>query len=187
MLRHIEEYGTYVEITGFRDIPIDNSEEFMKSMRNLKLQGVAVQFFNAELIASWEHLYLAVLDALLAFRNGWNISKDLAMEVMLYASAQRQIRKAIDLAGVKQSCANVAIVMVNENQGMVKRTLAAVSERLSKQPDETVLELSKSKAACIRRAFGISEVEIASVSEKNPDKALVDLVIERMALLATQL
>jgi len=187
MLRHIEEHGKCVEITGFRDIQIEDAEEFVKSMRNSNQRNIAVQFFDAELIATWEHMHFAVLDALLAFRNGWNISRDLAMEVMLYASAQRQIRKAIDLAGVKQGSSDVAMMIIGEDQAAVKRTLSAVSERLGKQPDETVLELSKSKTSRIRRAFGISEAEIATVSEKNPDKALVNLVIERMALLATQL
>ena len=187
MLRHIEEHGKCVEITGFRDVTIDNAEEFVKSMRNPKRRNITVQFFNAELIATWQHLYFAVLDALLAFRNEWNVSKDVAMEVMLYVSAQRQIRKAIELVGVKRGCANVAMVIVGENQTEVKRTLSALSERLGKQPVETVLEFSRGKSSGVRRAFGIAEAETATISEKNPDKALVNLVIERMALLATQL
>ena len=187
MLRHIEEDGKYVEITGFRDVSIGNPEEFVKSINSLKQPDVTVQFFNAQLVATWEHLYFAVLDALLAFRNGWNISKALAMEAMLYASAQRQIRKAIELLGVKSGCIGLGLVIIGEDKVAVQRTLLAISEHLEKQPDETVLELSESKTSSIRRAFEISETEIKTVAEKQPDKALVNLVIERMALLATQL
>jgi len=40
----------------------------------------------------------------------------------------------------------------------------------------------------IREAFGVTETELETVMEKtNGAQALVDLVIERMALLSTQL
>jgi len=48
---------------------------------------VEVQLFDASLVTTWEHLYFAALDSLTAFRNRENISRSLAMETMLYASA----------------------------------------------------------------------------------------------------
>jgi hypothetical protein len=65
--------------------------------------------------------------------------------------------------------------------------LSMVSKNIGGQRDEKVLELSKEKAVTIRRVFSISEAELRAVMEKNDaDKAMIDLVIERMALLATQ-
>jgi len=53
--------------------------------------------------------------------------------------------------------------------------------------DETVLEISKEKAALIRKVFGISDLELETVmKEGKMEDALSDLVIECMALLATQ-
>jgi tRNA threonylcarbamoyladenosine modification (KEOPS) complex Cgi121 subunit len=186
LLRYIEEYGKYVEITGFNNVKIENAEEFLKAIRK-EQQDTAVQFFNAELVATWQHLYFAVLNALTAFRNKSNISKNVLMEVMLYGSAQRQIRKAIALVGVKRDSTNVAVVIIGEKPDVIKTVLSAVSKRLDTELDETVLALSKSKAQSIRRAFDISEKELETVIRKgDAQQALVNLVVEKIALLSTQ-
>jgi KEOPS complex subunit Cgi121 len=188
LLKYIEEYAKYVETTGFRNVKIEATAEFLNAIRKEQQQNTAVQFFNAELVATWQHLYFAVLNALTAFKSKRNISKSVAIEVMLYASAQRQIRKAIDLIGVKRDSAQVAVVIVGESPSSVKAVFSAVSKRVGAEPDDTVLELSKEKTRSIRRAFGISEKELETVMEKNNvEQALVDLVIERIALLSTQL
>jgi tRNA threonylcarbamoyladenosine modification (KEOPS) complex Cgi121 subunit len=188
LLKCIEETGKYVEITGFRNVRVGDAEEFVKAVRNEKQQRVWVQFFDAELVATWQHLHFAVLNALLAFKNERNISKSVAMEAMLYASAQRQIKKAIAFMGVKCDSANVAVVIIGESLDSVKAVLSAVSKRIGAEPDEAVLELSRKKAQRIREAFGITEKELEAVMEKNnADQALVKLVIERMALLSTRL
>jgi tRNA threonylcarbamoyladenosine modification (KEOPS) complex Cgi121 subunit len=188
LLKYIEEAGKYVEITGFRNVGIKDAEEFVKATRKETPQSVWVQFFDAELVATWQHLYFAVLNALLAFKNERNISKSVAMEAMLYASAQRQIRKALQFIGVKRDSANVAVVIVGESPGSVKAVFSAVSKRVDEEPDDAVLEVSKEKARGIREAFGITETELETVTEKNNgNHVLVNLVIERMALLSTQL
>jgi KEOPS complex subunit Cgi121 len=188
MLKYIEEAGKYVEITGFRNLSIEDAEDFVKAARKGAPQSSCVQFFNAELVATWQHLYFAVLNALLAFKNERNISKSVAMEAMLYASAQRQIRKAIDLMGVKCSSANVAVVVIGESAESVESFLSEVSKRVGEKNDDDVLELSKEKVQGIREAFGITETAVETVMEKdNGEDALVDLVIERVALLSTQL
>ena len=188
MLKYIAEAGKYVEITGFRNVGIKDAEEFVKAARAELPQSTWVQFFDAELVATWQHLYFAVLNALLAFKSERNISKSAAMEVMLYASVQRQIRKAIQLVGVKCDSANVAVVVIGESADSVKAFLSAVSKRVGKEPEDGVLEILNEKVRVIREAFGITETELETVMEKNNGaQALVDLVIERMALLSTQL
>lgn len=188
MLKHIAETGKYVEITGFRNITIGDAEEFLKTVCQEKQQRVWVQFFDAEMVATWQHLHFAVLNALLAFKNERNISKGVSMEAMLYASAQHQIRRAIDLMGVKCDSSNVAAVIIGESVDSVKTVLSAVSENIGLEPDESVLELSRKKAQRIREIFGITEKELEAVMEKNNvEQALVKLVIERVALLSTRL
>jgi KEOPS complex subunit Cgi121 len=188
LLKYIEEAEKYVELTGFRNVNIGDAEEFVKAAREETPQTAWIQFFDAELVATWQHLYFAVLNALLAFRNERNISKSVAMEVMLYASAQRQIRKAIQLMGVKRDSANVAVVIIGEKPDSVQAVLSAVSKRVGAEPDETVLELTKKKTQNIRKAFEISANELEAVMEKkNAKQALVNMVIERTALLSTLL
>jgi tRNA threonylcarbamoyladenosine modification (KEOPS) complex Cgi121 subunit len=188
MLKHIEETGEYVEITGFRSVDVEDAEEFVKAVREETPQGSWVQFFDAELVATWQHLYFAVLNALIAFRNGKNISKSVAMETVLYASAQRQIRKALQFIGVKRDSANVAVVIMGENPASIKELLSAVSKRVGVEPDDSVLEVSRKKVQCIHKAFGITTQELETVAKKGDnERELVDLIVERVALLSTQL
>ena len=187
MLKYVEEAGKYVELTGFRNVSVKDAEEFVKAAREATPQTASVQFFDADLVATWQHLYFAVLNALVAFKNERNISKSLAMEVMIYASAQRQIRKALQLIGVKHDSVNVAVVIIGVNPDSVRAAVSAVSKRVGVEPDETVLELTREKTQLIRKAFGISTEELEAVDEKDAAQALVNLVIERTALLSTQL
>jgi tRNA threonylcarbamoyladenosine modification (KEOPS) complex Cgi121 subunit len=187
LLKHIEEFGKYAEITGFRNVKIKNIQEFLKKMHEEKLSNVEAQFFDAKFVASWEHLYFAVLNALTAFKNKENISKSVTMETMLYASSQRQIRKAMELLGIKPETSEVALLIIGRNPETVKSALRLVSASVKAQRDDTVLELSEEKRRNIQKAFGISDLELKTVMKKNGlEKALTNLVIEQMALLTTQ-
>jgi tRNA threonylcarbamoyladenosine modification (KEOPS) complex Cgi121 subunit len=188
LLKPIEEAGKYVEITGFRNVDIKDAEEFVKVARKGTPKSCWVQFFDAELVATWQHLYFAVLNALLAFRSGRNVSKSVAMEAMLYASAQRQISKALQFIGVKRDAKNVAVVVLGESPASVEAILSAVAKRVGVEPDESVLAISEEKAQRIREAFGITVTELETVMGKGDGvQALVDLVVERVALLSTRL
>jgi len=185
-MRTIEEFEKRVKITGFRNIRIENVEGFIKASRNEKLPDVEIQFFNAQYVATWQHLYFAALNALTAFNNGENLSKNIAVETLLYASAQRQIRKAMQTMGIRADTKDVAILIIGEKTRNIKSALTAISKHLKTEADDSVLELSNDKSKSIRKIFGISDEEVETIKKKNDScQALVDLVIERMALLST--
>jgi len=187
LLKHLQEFGKYIAIAGFRNVEIEDVDAFLERVRNVLGKKVEIQFFDAELVASWQHLYFAALNALKAFENKENISKSLAVEVLLYASAQRQIRKATELLGVKKGLKDMAVLIIGISNDEVEAALSAVSKVVGGKRDDEVLELSQRKRAAIRRVFEISEAEIeATANGKTLEKALIDLVIERMALLATE-
>jgi len=187
LLEYIEEFGKYVAITGFRNAKIKDTEEFFKIIRREKQSNIEIQFFDAKSVATWQHMYFAVLNALTAFKNKGNISQSLAMETMLYASAQRQIRRAMELVGIKHDSSNIAVLLIGEEPEPVELALSMISKHIKAMRDDMVLDLSEKKTKIIQKAFGISDLEIETIAKKNgPEKALTDLVIERMALLATQ-
>jgi KEOPS complex subunit Cgi121 len=187
LLKYIEEFGKYVTITGFRNVKIEDTEGFLKTMHKEKLSNVEIQFFDAKFVASWQHLYFAALNALTAFRNKENISKSIAMETLLYASAQRQIRKAMELLGIKPETSEIALLIIGQNPEIVKSALPIISAIANVQYDDTVLEFSKEKRKIIQKAFRISDLELKTAMKKDGlEKALTNLVIEQMALLATQ-
>ncbi len=187
MLRYIEEFRKHVVTAGFSDVKIKDTEEFIKKIREEKPSNVEVQFFDAKFVATWQHLYFAALNTLTALKNKKNLSKSAAMETMLYASAQRQIRKAIKLLGINPDSSEMAVLIIGEKPEKARSALTIVSKYCNVQRDDTVLELSKEKAIVIQKEFGISDVELETIMIKDDlEKALVDLVIERMALLATE-
>jgi tRNA threonylcarbamoyladenosine modification (KEOPS) complex Cgi121 subunit len=187
MLQYLKDYGKYVEITGYYDIEFDKIELFLKANRKETKKNVDLQFFDAQLIATQEHLYFAVLNALQAFKNKTNISKSPAMETLLYASAHRQIQKAINRAGIKPETQNMALVIVGDDPKQIETTLEAVTKSVGCEPDERVLDLTKNKEAKIKKTFEITEEELKVLENGDQKKAIANLVIERIALLSTQL
>jgi tRNA threonylcarbamoyladenosine modification (KEOPS) complex Cgi121 subunit len=186
VLQYLVEQGRYVEITGYRNIRFEAAEAFLKANRK-QTQTVDIQFFNADLIATQEHLYFAVLNALQAFKDKTNHSKSPAMETMLYASAQGQIQKAIDRSGINPQTKNMAVTLIGEDPAQIQNTLQTLTKCVGSGPDESVLEMTKAKEAKIKKAFGIQTAEIETLQTSEPKDAIVNLVIEQMALLATQL
>lgn len=187
LLRKVEEFGKYIMIAGFKDAKIENVEEFFKAVRGGL--NVETQFFDAKLVATWRHLYFAALNALTAFKNKRNVSRSLAMETMLYASAQRQIKKAMGLLGIKVSSREVAVLAIGNEAEAVRSTLSSVSKLMNARRDDSVLKLSKEKTGAIKEAFGISDVELKAIVGRGKnayERALINLIVERMAILATQ-
>lgn len=186
MLQHLQDFKKYIEISSFRDIDFGTSENYLKSSRKQK-QAVDIQLFDADLIATWEHLYFASVNALQAFRSKTNISKSIAMETMLYASAHRQIQKAIERCGIRPDSKNMAVLIIADNVTQAESALKAIAVYLGKTPNQSALEMTPQKDQKIRIAFGITEQELDTVTQdEDRVKALVSLVIEQMALLPTQ-
>jgi tRNA threonylcarbamoyladenosine modification (KEOPS) complex Cgi121 subunit len=183
---NFKDFDKLVEILGYRNINAQKAEEFLKTNRK-NAQTVEFQFFNAQLIATIEHLYFAVLNSLVAFKNKTNISKSLAMESMLYASAQRQIQKAILRLGIKQNSKELAVIIIGENNSEIKAALESISNHLKAEPDNSVLELTKKKQGLIKDCFQITEEEIQSINKGDIKQAIINLIIEQEALLSTQI
>jgi len=184
----LEGFNQHLAIAGFRDVKINDINEFFQAMRNKTPSNVCLQFFNARLIAGTEHLHFAALNALNAFQSKVNISSNLAMETLLYASAQRQIKEAVRLMGIKPNTSRVAVLVLVETREKASAVLKAISKQLEGRRDDSVMDLRDDKMADLKRLFKISDLELeAKTARKGAEKeALRDLVIEHVALLVTQ-
>ncbi|KPV61895.1 MAG: Regulatory protein [Candidatus Bathyarchaeota archaeon BA2] len=187
MTKRLEDFNKYVAIAGFRNVKIKDVNSFLERVR-MEAREAHVQFFDAKLIASQQHLYFAALNALKAFEKKLNISNSLAIEVLLYASAQRQIRKAVDMLGIKPDSSQVAVLVIAETKRGADVALEVVSKLISGERDDHVLELTDEKFEGVKKLFGVSDLEVEAKLRKEGLKmeALVDLVIEHVALLVTQ-
>lgn len=187
MKKYFKESKKFILITGFKNLKICNAKDFIKKIREKTSQKVWIQFFDSSLIATWEHLFFATLNAQLSFKNNSNISKSMEIETLLYASTQNQIDKAIKIIGLKDETEYIAIVIVGKNESQIDETLLEISESIGKKPDDSVIELSKRKLKKIAKEFNISDNEIASVIKKdNINGAVRDIILEKIALLSTK-
>ena len=185
IIKKIEEFSKWVAITGFRTEKLDDTDELVKDIRR-KVRDVHIQFFDASLIAGWEHLYFATLNALKSFKDKMNISKSLSVETLLFASAQRQIKKAVELLGINSSPSQIIILVIADTEKRAKESLEIVSELFPGERDDGVIELSSEKFEYIKTLFGITNLELNSklINKEHEMQALIDLVIEHVALLA---
>ena len=187
MTEKTEEPNENITIVGFRNVQIEDVNAFLEHFRK-EDRGASVQFFDAKRIAGLQHLYFAALNALNAFEKNTNISNNLAVEALLYASAQRQIKKAVKMLGIKQDSSEVAALIITENRHKKSDHLLLVTKMIPGERDDSVLELTDKKIGNIKKLFGISDLEFEAKLEKQglEKEALADLVIERMALLGTK-
>ena len=72
-------------------------------------------------------------------------------------------------------------------QNKWKTRLDALNKGVSSEPDVSVLEMTKTKETKIKKAFKITNEELKTVENNNQKKAIINIVIEQVALLATQL
>ena len=181
------ELNEHITIVGFRNVKIMNINTFLERFRK-ENKGAPIQFFDAKHVAGSQHIYFAALNALYAFNKKTNISNRIAVEALLYASAQRQITKAVKMLGIKQESSEVAALIMTENGHKKADYVRLVTDIISGERDDNVLELTEQKISNIKKLFEISDLEFeAKLQKEGQEKeALTDLVIERMALLGTK-
>ncbi len=137
--------------------------------------GLIAQALDARLVVSEKHIQLAVEKALSAFSDGRNIANDPGMEIMRYASGERQIERALAM-GVSDKTRRIALVMIKvDGQGgwPDDRELCQIIEQDG--------ESSLFDPGAVKDVFNISSQELQAVGEERME----DLVIERVALVET--
>jgi tRNA threonylcarbamoyladenosine modification (KEOPS) complex Cgi121 subunit len=133
-------------------------------------------------------LYFAAVNALNVFEKKTNISNNLEVEALLYASAQRQITKAVEMLGLTTETSEVAALILTQNSAQKSECIELVADLVPGQRDDSILALTDEKIQNIKKMYEISELEFEACLKSDASEAetLVDLVIERMALLVTK-
>jgi KEOPS complex subunit Cgi121 len=154
------------------------------------IPGSEIQFFDGGRVAGKEHLEIAAINASHAFKSGFGISRSLAMETLLYASAQRQIDAAITRTGVTQDSKTVGFVAFSEDGEGARVLEDRISQIVGVELKEELLEeWSEEKIRNIAALYGISatELEAVKVPRQEIEKAIMKAVVERVALLSTRI
>lgn len=167
-------------IGGFRSVTVNDVDELLGSLSKATSPAV-FQIFDASRIAGWMHLYMAVVNAVGAFESRSQISRGLGIEVLLYASCQDQISRALDTVGVGPDTEKLALVVMKDGPDEAEAAFERAADILG-EVDDSVLELDETKLFKITEVFGVSENELEAVGG-NRDNALTGLLVEKGALL----
>ncbi|MCS7120237.1 MAG: KEOPS complex subunit Cgi121 [Nitrososphaerota archaeon] len=173
----------HILIEGFKNVNVsDPNALFNQVSKNSK--ECYVQFFNADLIAGADHLRFAFLNALRNIETGRRISKNISVETLVFASAQRQISRAIEILGVTKETSRVAVMVISKSRERALETLGLLSKLLGGERSGSVIELTEDKYDNIKKIFNISDDEIQSALRTTKEEALKNLIIEHIAILA---
>lgn len=184
-IEFLREYGKYLMITGVRDTRIPHPELVLQQLRQID-EKIAVQILDAKGLAGMDHLRFAVLNALKAHSQGSQVTGSVAIEILLYASGQRQIKNAIAYLGVSPDSRHIALIGIASEESPLENLRTQLPKIIEGKFDESVLE--EGDNATIRRVFGITGDEMKTMLRRNTTEkeAITRLVIEKMALLSTQ-
>jgi len=129
--------------------------------------GVDILLMDADMVFGKVHIETAIEHADRAFERGSNVAGTRMMEVMLYASGERQLSAAIEKMGVGRGTRRLAVVVSDSKR------LVEVMRALGAKRDDGVLDGRFENLA----KFGISRQAVQSVGK---EKAM-ELVLERVA------
>ncbi len=146
-----------------------------------------IQFFNSHLIASELHLLSAAQNALNAWSGGYMISRSPDVEVIVYASAQRQIHQALEIMGVKDGLATITVVVIDKNEENVTKVLEGVTDKIGEEIVPPFIP-TEEKISTLMKVFDITGAEIQQflTSDALTDKkhALTRCITSRVSLVA---
>ena len=188
MILDLSEDGKFVTVSAFKEPPGTDPTVTLRELR-MAIPAVEVQFFDGAYVAGKEHLEIAVINALHAFKMGINISRSLAMETLLYASAQRQIDLALARLGVNSNSRTVGLVAFSETRAGAEELENKIAHLVRTEVNEALLDdWSDEKAGRIMTLYGIKAMELEAIRTPGQQigEAVKKAVIERVALLSTR-
>ena len=168
-----------VAIGGFRGADVSDPKRLVLKVAEA-VRPQTAQLVDARMVASFEHLRMAAVNAANAIGGGFSVSKSIAIETLLRASTVDQISKAIEAIGVTPRTGGVAIVIfatsVPDAEEAYRRAAVILGEE-----DDSVLEIDDEKYHRLKEWFGIGEAELDAAGGRG---ALTGLIVERGALLS---
>lgn len=151
-------------------LDVEDVTRTLKTINGIgKDTGSTIVLFDAAKIAGKPHIESAVIHAKRSFADGKNIARTLSMEILVYASGQRQCSLAPRFG--LQKGQNQVYVLILDGE----------TERAKEEIRKLVCETEEVSAAkeTLKKEFDITEEELEVVGEDR----IGELVIERVAML----
>ncbi|MFP3871548.1 MAG: KEOPS complex subunit Cgi121 [Candidatus Aenigmatarchaeota archaeon] len=155
-----------MQVIGVKTSVSTSSDEILEDIEEYRRKKeVFIQIFDSDKVIGKEHLQWAYQKAKECFENGTNRADSLEIETLLWASAEWQIKDALDKMGVKDHDEEAVVLIEDEV------SLENLLDFMGWTRDDDLLKLDKKKL----KDFGIQEEEIEAVDDP------YELVFEKMA------
>ena len=155
---------------------IRDRADLIQALKDLQSShGCIVQALDADKVVSERHISFATEKALAAILEKRNIARDAGMEIMRYASGERQIERAMAM-GVSCYTERIALILAAYNGECCWPDVSLLSQIIDVDGRGCSFN-----SEVVKEIFNISPEEIEAVGEERID----ELVIERVALVDT--
>ena len=139
----------------------DSDKEIKILVQKIKTVGgnnqSFIQLYDSNSILSEDHLFFSAFFSIKSHLQGTNISNNIGIENLLYASQQRQINLAIDSVGFK-------IQNEKEKQIFYYTITGKGKGRITKSNDDLIESIGCNK--CTHLSFSPNKEKIVSIQEK---------------------
>lgn len=190
MRLELYEYDGKSKVIGIAEIQNSKNltqQELVQLAASLSGDSLTVQFLNALLIADEVHLLSAAQNAINAENGEYMLSRSLDVEIIVFASTQRQIGRALEALGVYDGIDNVAVVVVGPDSTSVKDAGKEIIKQVGKEVVPP-FKATRNRLDQIRNHYQITDKEIDAIEESEATEsrmsALARCVASRVALVA---
>jgi len=154
-----------------------------------KFKGTTIQFLDLDKTAGHRHILLATYNALKSYRLDEMISRSIAIEILLYVAAERQIAQAFARIGVQTQTKKIVVIATSESSEVFPPLEAHLSQSFNHECNDRLLdEWTEERSETVRELFKITDKEIKAVTRTGDSirKSIQRLAIERSALLVVK-
>ena len=187
MIFELPENGLHAWISAF-DAGTQTPEDIFR-MATERYPDVSVQLVDLDKVPGQRYLKLATVNAARSFYSKQPIAKTLAMELLLYISAEKQIVRALKRIGITAETRRIGAVALGANREHVSAAANFLAVTLGQENrDQFLDEWSRRRIENVRSSYDIGERELKAVIQENEAEhvAIERLAVERSAMLAAR-
>jgi tRNA threonylcarbamoyladenosine modification (KEOPS) complex Cgi121 subunit len=175
-------------IAEFRNSEHLKRDRLLDMASSMSESVLAIQFFDSAMIVNEIHLLSAVQNAFNAWKGGYMRSRSLDVEIAIYASAQHQIGRALELMGITDNTTSVAVVALGEDKKKIKSAMLVLEKTFGNEI-VPAFEMTSKKLEALKKIFSIDDSEVSLFLDQNDMKsqqlALSKCIVSRVSQVAT--
>lgn len=176
-----------VGIAEFHNSNNLKKDELIQLAASVSRKPLTVQLLNGYLIADETHLLSAAQNAINALHGNYMLSRSLDVEIIVYASTQKQIGRALDTLGIHDGIEEIAAVVVGPETVSVKDAIRGLTDRIGTENIPS-FPATIERIKRIKDHYQITDKEIDVISDSDDVKsqlaALSRCIVSRVSLVA---